>query len=192
MFRSNWIITVFVIGAATVSRAALEFSGYLMSKDEIRFVVTDLESGKSSAWLATGETFQGHKVTGFDRHNEILSLEHAGVAVRLPLKESKVKDGKSEGREKPELQLAVLPDGQWWMYGEQVTIDMLDVLLRRFAERGIAIAIGIRGPPSPNLHVQDAVKKISAAVRASGAKKFSIKVIDTPQSIPTLPNRGRK
>lgn len=71
---------------APAARAALEFSGYTTARDGLRFIVTDLDTKKTSDWLRPGDTFQEHRIAGFDARTETLTVEHAGATLRLPLK----------------------------------------------------------------------------------------------------------
>jgi len=172
----------FAIAAVTISHAALEFSGYLKSKDGLRFVVTDLEAKQASTWLKIGDTFQGHKVAEFDSENEILTLDHAGVAVRLPLKDSHVKEGKLEAVKKQEIPLAVGSDGALSLNGKTLTLEAFKEMLLKFAETGTPIDVALHEPPDPNQKTFETGNKIVEIISKSGVKKYSLHIVDAPRS----------
>jgi hypothetical protein len=80
-----------LVGVVPTARAVLEFSGYLASNGERRFLVTELDRGQTSGWLRIGDSFEGHTVARFEAQDEVLVVEHAGTSLRLPLKASRVK-----------------------------------------------------------------------------------------------------
>jgi hypothetical protein len=83
-----------IAGIAPMAHAVLEFSGYLSSNGDIRFIVTDVNNRRTSGWLKIGDTFERHRIAGFDPQDEVLVVEHAGTPLRLPLKGARVKDAR--------------------------------------------------------------------------------------------------
>jgi hypothetical protein len=79
---------------APMAHGALEFSGYISTGSELRFIVTNLDSRRTSEWLMIGDTFEGHSIAGFDLKEEVLVVHHAGTPVRLSLKGARVRDAK--------------------------------------------------------------------------------------------------
>jgi hypothetical protein len=72
--------------------ATLEFSGYIESRNEFRFIITDIDEKSSSGWITIGQSFNGHRLVAFDRQKEVLSVKKGESTLELRLKESRVQD----------------------------------------------------------------------------------------------------
>lgn len=76
-------------------KAEVEFSGFFTSSSGALFLLTDTETRKSSGWLKIGQSFEAWTVISFDRAHDVLTLKKGGDAVKIPLRTSKVKDGRA-------------------------------------------------------------------------------------------------
>lgn len=85
------LILIFVF-VATGLRAEMQFTGYFVTTGQSLFTLSD--TGKSSAWIAIGDSFHSYTVKSFDRDAEVITLERDGQIVRLHLRDSKIKDGR--------------------------------------------------------------------------------------------------
>lgn len=74
--------------------AALEFSGYMLTGQESKFVLTDTNDATSSGWLAIGQYFHGYALKAYDSAKKLLLLEREGSTIELKLQEEKVRNGK--------------------------------------------------------------------------------------------------
>jgi hypothetical protein len=86
MKTKTWAIVMMLVGITVSRGATLEFSALLQVGKEIRFVVTDANSGRSSGWIALGRAFGDYALVMFDRENEVLSLRTGGDMVELSLR----------------------------------------------------------------------------------------------------------
>lgn len=76
-----------------VGRAALEFTAYLETPKEARFVISDNAAKTSSGWITLGQLFSGYTLVAFDRKNEVVSLKKGEATLELRLKDARVKEG---------------------------------------------------------------------------------------------------
>jgi hypothetical protein len=76
-------------------RGEMEFSGFFITSKESLFSITDSENMRSSGWLKIGQSFGGYTVVSFDRDHEVLTLKQGDRSLEVPLRVSKIKDGKS-------------------------------------------------------------------------------------------------
>lgn len=83
-----------VVGCALTLRAEIEFTGYFGTPANMRFVLSDQESKRFSAWLMLGDTFAGFTLIDFDPHKDVLTVAAAGAKRELRLREARVQDGK--------------------------------------------------------------------------------------------------
>lgn len=160
---------------------ALEFSGYMKSGDAVQFVIMDVDARVTSGFLVVGSTFRGHKVIAFDPEREVLLLEREGKTIRLPLKDSRVREGSSAVPPKVELKVAITQDGTPVVNGQAITFEAFDILLRKHAESGMPLALSFHQPPDPSRAVHETIKKLHRALGQSGVKKTSIKIVDAPR-----------
>src|SRR5688572_26906083 len=123
--------------AAGLAWGAVEFSGYLRSSDRIQFVIMEPLSGETSGWITVGDSFQGHRITGFDAKRKVLTVEHAGKLVELPLKDSKVKHGQQTASDRTYLRLDLTDEGGLVIDGKAVEVSSLEAVFRGYAQKGI-------------------------------------------------------
>jgi len=168
------LISILAVGLASASFAALEFTGYMRSKDTLQFFVTDLSSGATSGWLTIGSVFEDHKIAAFEVPEEVLVLEHNGQSIRLTLKEPRVRNGKSPEHERIELHLRISPDGVLVLDGQAIHFDAFEELLRKYGEKNTHVALIFRGPWPPSAKIHETLQMVLRAIPKSGAKKFSI------------------
>lgn len=76
-------------------RATLEFTGYTQLAKESKFVIRDVEEKTSSGWIAIGESFKGYTLIAFNREKELLTVKNGDSTIELPLKLSRVREGKA-------------------------------------------------------------------------------------------------
>jgi hypothetical protein len=76
-------------------KAEIEFSGFFTTSNEALFSLTDTEARRSSGWLKIGQSFGSYTVISFDSENEIITLKHDERALKIPLRASKIKDGRA-------------------------------------------------------------------------------------------------
>lgn len=171
------LIAALILWFAPTSHAALEFTGYMRLKDEVRFVVTDLDSGTTSGFLTIGSVFEGHKVTAFDERSEVLVLDLNGQSIRLPLKDAHVRDGSTAPPEKIELQLKISSDGALTIDDRAVDLDTFDALLRKHAATGAPLALYYHSSLDYSAKAQATLEAVMRLVPKSGVKKYSMKFI---------------
>lgn len=75
---------------AADARAELVFSGYATVGRQIRFVLNETVSNRTSNWILLGDKFLGHTLVGFDRGTDTLSVRNSSTLIELPLKPSRV------------------------------------------------------------------------------------------------------
>ena len=75
-------------------RGEVEFSGFYVTSNEALFILSEKNEGVSSGWLKIGESFDSYTIKSFDREHEVIAVEKNGQLSHLPLRESKVKNGK--------------------------------------------------------------------------------------------------
>jgi hypothetical protein len=85
---------VLLVLTACDCNAALEFSGYMLTGQESKFMLTDTIEATSSGWLAIGENFHGYALKAYDSAKKLLQLEHEGTTIELKLQDEKVREGK--------------------------------------------------------------------------------------------------
>jgi hypothetical protein len=171
----SFILFSLTIGSPAMG--ALEFSGFMQTGEELRIVLTDLETGKSSGFLAVGESFHGHKIVGLTK--DVLTVEREGKRFELSLKADGVKDGKATlPGEKTNVAVGVTIDGKAMLGGRTVSFDELDAELKRLAEKGAPLQLAIHEPPSPNQTSHEATKRVMESLERSGAKKWSLKIVN--------------
>ena len=104
-------IVLLTIGIAMVTaalrsaEAGIEFTALMKDGKGFRCVLTSKSIGVS-AWLTTGQKFDGYTVGGLDASAETLTVTRDGVESRLRLTPSKVKPG--AGEPSPEIKQRVL------------------------------------------------------------------------------------
>jgi hypothetical protein len=76
-------------------KAEIEFSGFFTTSKQELFSLTDTEPNRSSGWLKIGQSFGGFTIESFDREHEVLTIKQGERLLKLPLRPSKVKDGRS-------------------------------------------------------------------------------------------------
>ena len=76
-------------------KADLEFSGFFSTSKEELFSLTETEPKRTSGWLKIGQSFGGFTIEAFDREHEILTLKQGERSLKIPLRASKVKDGRA-------------------------------------------------------------------------------------------------
>lgn len=82
LFRATILLG---LGAAS-GRAEVEFVGYTTHGGETRFTLVDGAARLASGWVPVGGSFQGCTVLAFDARAEVLTVNKAGMPVRLPLR----------------------------------------------------------------------------------------------------------
>lgn len=88
--RAWWV----AFACALPLRADVEFAGYFGTPADMRFVLSELESKRSSAWLKLGDAFAGFTLVAFDPKMEVLTVTAAGATRELRLREARVRNGK--------------------------------------------------------------------------------------------------
>lgn len=91
----NKLFVLFLAFAAAALRADVEFSGFFLTPKDSFFALTDLETKRASGWLKTGQAFAGYTIVGFDGAHDVLTVERDGRPRQLPLRESKIQDGRA-------------------------------------------------------------------------------------------------
>lgn len=76
-------------------KAEMEFSGFFTTSQEALFILTDTETKHSSGWLKLGQSFGGYRLVSFEKEKDILTLEQGERSLQLPLRTSKVKEGRT-------------------------------------------------------------------------------------------------
>ena len=163
-------------------RADLEFSGYLTIGKQVHFVVTDLQSHKSSPWLAIGDSFQGMMVTAFDAKNETISLKGPDGPIYLPIKASRVKS--SKWAEKIVVRLMVRNGGEVSISAPASASESLDSLLGSLATPDSQVLLRIQG--TADIDAKDysvALRKITDALRTAKMKRIFL-LTDRPVEFP--------
>jgi hypothetical protein len=168
-------LTAVVVALGSAARAAFEFTGYMTASGETRFVVTESDSNRVSGWLRLGQTFAGHVLVEFDSKDEVLVLKRDTEVIRLRLKDSRVHDGKTAVAERKLVEFHMSPTGKITVEGRDIPHEKLEELLRTLAAGGMPLSIVVREPESPTSAVHDAIGKISAALKQSGAKRWILK-----------------
>lgn len=85
--RRPAILVALMCALACMSlRAEVELTGYLITGSQAKFVLRDAETGKTSDWLAVGDTFQDYTIADFDPVQEVVALEKAGERRSLRMK----------------------------------------------------------------------------------------------------------
>lgn len=87
--RMNKLTTLFFVIALAASAHAADqlplFNATLTMGKEHRFVLVSQPEGKSSSFLALGETFDGYRLKGYDAKTGVLELERDGTISRVTL-----------------------------------------------------------------------------------------------------------
>ena len=170
----------FLVGAVAFgspAKGALEFSGFLQAGDELRIVLTDLETGRSSGFLAVGQSFLGHKIVGLAK--DVLTVEQDGRRFELSLKADAVKDGKPIGPvERTNVAVGVTVEGRPMLGGRAVSFEELDAELQRLAKKGVPLQLAIHEPANPSQASHEGTKRVMESLKKSGAKKWSLKIVD--------------
>ena len=175
--RSLFVAVVALV-VISMSRAAIEFTGYIASKDGAQFVLTDLESGAKSRWLMIGDAFLGHVLARFDPDRETLVLERGGAFTPLRLKDSRVQDGKPTAPPRTEVKVLISREGSFTLGDKPADLAAIESYFRAAAENGRHLSLAIHEPPEPTYATHQYTKKVMAALAASGAKKWSIKIVN--------------
>jgi hypothetical protein len=192
--------------------AALEFAGYTTTRDGTRFVVTDLETKKTSDWLRVGDTFGGHRIAGFDARSETLTLEQGGATQRVKLKGERTEAPPPTPAEAPGLATAAAPgqprrlslaidaDGALALYdftpggspppgAPPLSDDALRALFLELAQADEPAVISLHSLKQSGGIAFATLQKMMEMIRAAGATKITLR-IPTPTPI-VLPMPGR-
>ncbi len=86
---------VILLFCAVSLRAEIEFSGFFTTSKEAFFVLTDKETHRSSGWLKIGQSFGSYTLLTFDGEQDVITLRQGERLLKIPLRASKVKDGRS-------------------------------------------------------------------------------------------------
>jgi len=78
---------------AGLARAEPVFSGYFVDATGPVFSLTS-EGGRDARWVSLGESFDGYKVTAFDRAAQKLTLVREGRTVEVRLRAAQVQDSR--------------------------------------------------------------------------------------------------
>lgn len=164
------------------SQVPLAFSGVVKFPGETRFILTDLGTRKSSAFLALGESFQGHQLTGFNAATEVLTVERGGQVLQLPLKMAHVKSGTAPPprANRIEIRIAIAADGKLSTDGRALTFETFNLMLQDYGRTGSTLAVVVQQPSNPGPKIQEINRYISEAVGTSGAKKSSVRIVPAP------------
>jgi hypothetical protein len=87
-------LAIFLLAALGL-RAEIEFSGFFTTSSKALFSLTETNTRRSSGWLEVGQSFGGCTVLGFDPEHEIISLKQGERLLKIPIRSSKVKDGRT-------------------------------------------------------------------------------------------------
>ncbi|MSU64813.1 MAG: hypothetical protein EXS38_01635 [Opitutus sp.] len=87
-------LALFFFVLASGLRAEIEFSGFFLTARESLFSLTETEGNRSSGWLKIGQSFGEHSLVSFDAAREVITLRQDGRLREVPLRASKVKDGR--------------------------------------------------------------------------------------------------
>jgi hypothetical protein len=94
MKTKRWFALVIALSVAGLCRAALEFSGYLRTEKEFKFVIKEADDNTSSGWIVLGQAFKDYTLVAFDQKKEILSVKNGDSIIELRLKAGHVKEAK--------------------------------------------------------------------------------------------------
>ena len=86
---------VFLLLSVLGLKAEIEFSGFFTTSKEALFSLTGTEPQRWSGWLKLGQSFGGYAVVSFDREHEIITLKQGEEFLKIPLRASKVKGGRT-------------------------------------------------------------------------------------------------
>ena len=82
----------FILVSIAAARADLEFTGFFATSKESVYMLTDKKSNHTSGWLKVGDSFEGYTIEAFEKDNDVLVLRRGPNVLRLPIRQSKVKD----------------------------------------------------------------------------------------------------
>jgi hypothetical protein len=89
------LVGAFATVAAPGARAAVEFSGILVTSQRTMFNLNDTSTGESQ-WRRTGEDFAGFTIGDYNARDDSLGLTKSGVTTRVHLKDAKVQSARLE------------------------------------------------------------------------------------------------
>jgi biopolymer transport protein ExbD len=93
--RFRWTLGVLVL-ATSHTFAAVEYCGFMFNARTAYFVLRNAETGRHSAWLTVGETFDGYTINAYDGERELLTLQHGSSSITLALKTPKTSEGNAQ------------------------------------------------------------------------------------------------
>jgi hypothetical protein len=170
------LLVGFAIVVTTPCYAALEFAGYISIGSDLKFVITNTETKKSSLWLSVGESFEGYRISAFDPKHESLTLRKEAETLELPLRPSQV----MPGGHSPELARRL----------EEMRergLGPVDVVVRWDEKVRIMILLGDAEPPATKRFVRVLVSKPEWKSRAwsrvfddIGAPALSLETFHAP------------
>ena len=162
-----------------IPRSTLEFAGVVKFPDEMRFILTDRRTRKSSALLRLGEVFHDHQLSGFDAAAEVLTVQRDGNLIQLPLKTAQVKFGTAPPPPDRGIQfrIAIAADGSLSTDGRAISLEAFHRLLQDYGRNGSTLVVVVQQPPNPDAKIQEINKLISDAVGTSGAKKAFLRIV---------------
>jgi biopolymer transport protein ExbD len=163
-----------IVACARTADAALQFEGHSLQGKERRFILNDPQAGRTSDWLAMGQTFRGHTIVDFDPKGETLSVRNAEGVIRLPLKPSKIAAGKENAEKKP-LVIAIAADGRMTFDGAVVEAAQLEqrlaVLARQTPDLDVVLQFASEGDFETK---KSSAERIPRLMKAVGFKKFTV------------------
>ena len=158
------------MGSITDSRAALEFSAYFTSNSGSQFLLTDLDTGSKSGWLAVGDSFHGHVLVKFEADRGTLTLDHAGTSALIRLKDSRTVDGGVETSTNAEIKIIVSNEGVVLLDGKSINQLALLEYFEELVRSGKQIALALQAPPNATQKSAESTRKVLNAFKVSGAK----------------------
>jgi hypothetical protein len=171
--------------------AALEFSGYIQSSEGTLFVLTDLDTGAASRFLKIGAEFEGCHLMSFDAKNDILTLNRAGTTLRLPLKDSHIRDAKIEPGQKMEVHVLLSPEGNFTIDGQPTTVEALSDRLRQLGSIGGRVELSVHYELPADSRGLEAVRKLTGAFAEVGkGKKWAIRLVSHTEKAQKEPNQS--
>jgi hypothetical protein len=160
--------------------ASLEFSGFLQSKTETRFMITDLSDRKTSGWIVVGDTFRGYALVAFDAKDEAVVLKKGAETVRLPVKQAKVVDVAATLRK--HRVISIVQNGDLLIGDLPVRSNSLEEILRQLAKaipEGEAFEILVKpvviGSLSPSSYRAEAI--LMMGIQIPELRRLTFKVV---------------
>lgn len=174
---------------ASPGDAALEFSGYIQSGEGTLFVLTDLDTRGASRFLKIGAEFADWHLLSFDAKTDILTVGRAGTTLRLPLKDSHIRDAEIEPGQKMEVHVLLSPEGKLTIDGQPITVEALSDLLRQSGSSGGMVELSIHYAVHYELPADsrglEALRKLSGAFDdARKGKKWAMHILFRIQKEP--------